>query len=103
MKTVINLNRIEVKTTSRRKYGNQFFAWGEVKYNGNVIDISTDAYPSSKFPMYEGAMEVIKKIEGEKQVIEREFRKLFKGIKEGAKLYADMAEILENRYNVEFI
>lgn len=103
MKTLINLNQIEVKTTSRRRYGNQFFAWAEVKYNGNVIDISTDPFPSSNFPMYEGAIEVIKKIEGEKQVIEREFRKLFKGIKEGAKLYANMAEVLETRYNVEFI
>ena len=103
MKNLIDLKSIEVKTTSRRKYGNQFFAWGEVKYKGNEVKISTDPFPSSNFPMYEGAMEVIKSIEGDKQVKEREFRQLFKGIKEGAKKYADMAEILENRYNVQFI
>lgn len=103
MKTLIDLKNIEVKTTNVRKYGNQFFAWGEVKYNGNIVNISTDPFPSSKFPIYEGAIEVIKKLQGEKQVIEREFRKLFKGIKQGAKLYADMAEFLETKHNVEFI
>lgn len=103
MKNLINLKSIEVKTTNVRKYGSQFFAWGEVKYNGKEINISTDPFPSSRFPFYEGAIEVIKKESGEKQVIEREFRQLFKGIKKGAELYANMAEILENRYNVEFI
>lgn len=102
MRTQVDVKSIKVKTTSVRRYNRQFFAYGEAIYNGNVIDMG-DAFPSSVFPLYEAVTTVLMRIEGIKEVSEKDFRSIFKGVKNGGNLYARMAEVLEERFNVEFI
>lgn len=103
---VIDIKEIQVKTTSVRKYGSrgysQFYAYGEVQYNNETIDCG-DPFPSSRFPQYEGVYILLLRMEGEKEVSERDFRQCFKGIKNGKELYSIYAERLENNFNVKFI
>jgi hypothetical protein len=96
----IDLKKLSIQTTSVRNYGGTFFAYGNAIYNNTVIDLG-DPFPSSKFPKYEGAFSFLCKHAGA-TVTEKDFRALFKGIKGGAEKYSNYAEILENRFQINF-
>lgn len=100
---VIYINKIEVRTVSVRKYRKSFFAYGEAIYKDKIFDCG-DPHPNSTvFPKYEGIMQVIMDTEGEKQINEKDFRQLFKGVKNGKNLYAEFSDFLEKRHKVEFV
>jgi hypothetical protein len=92
-----------VTTTSRRKYPDSFYAWGIATYKEREYDMG-DPFPSSNFPRYEAVTHVATSLSKDNkiQVQEKEYRALFKGIKNGATIYASYAENLEKR-GVEFI
>jgi hypothetical protein len=100
---LVNIDEVQVNTYSVRRYGNTFFSYAEIKYGNTFIDCG-DPFPSSKFPRYEGVLSLLLHLSNSSQVTveERKFRQLFKGIKSGAKIYADKAEFLESK-NIELI
>lgn len=102
MKT-IDLTKIENRTYTRRRYGKQFYAYGDATYEGKVYDMG-DPFPSINFPRYAAVRSVLINLSQVEKITvsERQFRKSYKGIKEGAEMYAKDAEYLES-LGVEFI
>ena len=99
MATILfNSSLLTVNTYSRRKYGNTFYSWATADYSGISYDMG-DPYEAGTFPKFEAAIHVINKLSNGNQItiIEREFRQLFKGLKNGALLYANTHECLESK------
>ena len=99
---VIDINKIEVRTVNVRRYRKSFFAYGKAIYEDKTFDCGDPQPNSTVFPRHEGVMEVLMNIEGEKQISEKDFRQLFKGVKNGKNLYAEFSDFLEKRHKVEF-
>ena len=97
----IDIIEITVKNNDVRRYGKQFYSYASISY-GDIKINDLEPFPSSNFPKYEGVSILLMRIEGLKQISEREFRQLFKGVKNGAELYSQYAFFLENNHNVEF-
>lgn len=97
MKT-INLNQIETSANIRRRYGRQTFTWVSAEYEGKdlgTFDPFPVINPSRAEVLQLALLRIVRSSSEQIGISEREFRQLYKGLKDGAKRYADAAEQLE--------
>lgn len=94
----LSIAAIQVNTYDTRRYGNTFYSYATATYQGATYDMK-DPFPASKFPKYEAVNTIISRLAENSQVTipEREYRQLFKGMRNGAQAYANNAAYLEAR------
>ena len=92
MKT-FSLSNFVVITTQTRKYGGTFFAWAYCLYCGEKEDLG-DPIEGSKFPKYEAATQIIKR-KSPINVVEKDYKNLFKNVKNGDEKYKHYSEFLK--------
>ena len=94
----LNIAEVQVNTYSTRRYGGTFYAYANATYQNNTYDMG-DPFPASKFPKYEAVNTICSRLAENAQVTvkEREYRQLFKGMKDGATMYSNNAAYLESR------
>ena len=96
----LNLDNFNLVKTQVRKYGNQFYCYAYVSYEDILFDLK-DPFPSSNFPKYEAVNSFLLNNK-EYTITEKDYRQLFKKLKNGKDLYVRCAEHLENN-GIEFI